>query len=99
MGITASSEINSSSEDNLSEVNLEELFNNCNNVEELIDIYYKHYPIEHYLNYPEFCVNKLMLDKKLLENIPNKDLRTREDIRDWCKNSKITYNEIIYVGW
>jgi len=74
--------------------------NSWNTIEEGIDYYYKNYPDKHYFTYPEFAVNKLGLNTKLLDNL-NKDVnkRTREDIRQWMINSKITYQELIYIGW
>jgi hypothetical protein len=71
-----------------------------NTIEEGIEYYYNNYPAKHYFVYPEFVVKKLGLDNKLLESL-NKDTskRTRENIRDWMKESKITYQELIYVGW
>lgn len=74
--------------------------NTWNNVEEGIEFYYKNYPDKHYFTYPEFAVNKLGLDKNLLNTL-NSDVkkRTREDIKNWMINSKMTYQDLIYVGW
>jgi hypothetical protein len=71
-----------------------------NNIEEGIEFYYKNYPDKYYLTYPEFAINKLGLEKNLLESL-NNDVkkRTREDIRNWMMDSKLTYQELIYVGW
>jgi len=85
--------------DNANKVNVSELIEDCDNVEGLIDIYYNHYPDKYYLNFPEFCVNKLKLDIALLHSLSPKSERTRDDIRDWCKRAKLTYDDIIYVGW
>lgn len=71
------------------------------NKEELVDYYYDKYPLKHYLTYPEFTVQKLNLNKNLLNNL-NQDVqkRTREDIRNWMTdNKKITYEDFIWVGW
>ena len=71
------------------------------NKEELVNCYYEEYPLKYYLTYPEFTVNKLNLNKKLLNSL-NQDVqkRTREDIRNWMTdNKKITYEDFIWVGW
>ena len=76
-----------------------ELIDNSTNVGQLIDIYYKHYETEYYLKYPEFATNKLGLDKKHLENLPKFDERTRENVKQWFIDSKITFEQIIFAGW
>ena len=70
------------------------------NIDDGIKYYYNYYPDKHYLSYPEFAVKKLGLNTNILNKL-NKDIskRSREDIRDWMINSKITYEELIYVGW
>lgn len=71
------------------------------NKEELVDCYYKEYPLKHYLTYPEYTINKLSLSKELLNGL-NEDVnkRTREDIKNWMiDNKKITYEDFIWVGW
>jgi len=79
--------------------------NEYKNVEELIEDYYKNYPNKYYLNYPEFTINKLSLDEKLLYRrdtpwgLNLKKKRTREDIRNWMSNLNLTMNSWIYVGW
>ena len=74
--------------------------NSWKNLEEAIEDYYLYHPIEYYLKFPEFAVKKLGLETNLLDTL-NKDInkRTREDIRQWMKDSKLTFQELIYVGW
>ena len=58
-----------------------------------------YYEDKYYLKYPEFATNKLGLDKKYLKNLPEIEKRTRDDVRQWFVDSKITYKEIIFSGW
>lgn len=72
-----------------------------NNKEELVEYYFKEYPLKHYLTYPEFTVKKLNLNKNLLNGLDNNvEKRSREDIRNWMtENDKITFEDFIWVGW
>jgi hypothetical protein len=88
----------SDSEDEIQN-NFSELIDNSTNVNQLIDIYYEYYDIKYYLKYPEFATNKLGLDKKHLENLPNFEERTRENVKQWFIDSKITFEQIIFTGW
>jgi len=72
--------------------------NDYSTLDDLIKYYYNHYPDKYYFNYPEFTVGKLKLDTILLKDLPPKN-RTREEIRDWMKSTKLTFSDWIYVGW
>ena len=75
------------------------LIDESNNLEQLIDIYYKYYDDKYYLKFPEFATNKLGLNTKYLETLPKIDKRTRENVKQWFIDSKITYQQIIFAGW
>lgn len=68
-------------------------------VESYIEYMYSEYPEKHYYNFPEFAVNKLDLETSYLEDLPEVSERTRENIRDWMINSKISLKDFIWVGW
>ena len=75
------------------------LIDESNNIEQLIDIYYKYYDDKYYLKFPEFATNKLRMNRKFVDNIPKLGERTREDVRKWFIDSKISYRDLIWIGW
>ena len=79
--------------------NAMKLIDESNNVDQLIDIYYKYYDDKYYLKFPEFATNKLRMNRKFVDNIPKLAERTREDVKQWFIDSKITYKQIIFAGW
>lgn len=90
----------SESEDEITESNnLSELIDKSDHLDQLIDIYYKYYDDVYYLKYPEFATNKVGLDKKYLDNLPNLESRTRDNVKKWFIDSKITFKQIIFAGW
>ena len=83
----------------INESDLSNLIEHSDNVKQLIDIYYKYYDDVYYLKYPEFATKKLGLDKKYLENLPKIENRTRDIVKQWFIDSKITFEQIIFAGW
>lgn len=72
--------------------------NNYNNIQGN-----RYYEDIYLLNYPEFTVQKLRIQNDrillLLNNLPIKEVRTREDVFKWMKDSELTVSDFGYVGW
>jgi len=75
------------------------LIDESSNVEQLIEIYYKYYDDKYYLKFPEFATNKLRMDRRYVDNMPKLGERKREDVRKWFIDSKISYRDLIWIGW
>ena len=61
--------------------------------------YYREYPEHYYLELPEFIVNKLNLSSRLLEELPSKNMRTRDIINNWMIRQDFNYEQILWIGW
>jgi len=59
--------------------------------------YYNDYPIEHYLKLPEYAVEKLELDRRVLDGLPQ--VRNREDIFNWMANQNFSLGDLEWIGW
>jgi|TARA_R110001632_G_scaffold8832_2_gene34925 hypothetical protein len=59
--------------------------------------YYNDYPQEHYLNLPELAVEKLGLDRRVLDDLPH--VRNREDIFNWMANQNFSLGDLEWLGW
>lgn len=61
------------------------------------------YEDRYLLDYPEFTVQKLRITDNrillLLNNLPAKEVRTRENVFKWMKDSELTVSDFEYVGW
>ena len=53
---------------------------------------------KHFLGYPEFCVRKLRLSKDLLNNLTEKENRSRENVINWMVSSGLTEDDFGYAG-
>lgn len=42
---------------------------------------------------------KMNIDKQSLQKLPPMELRNRDVITEWLKNSHLTYDDIMFVGW
>lgn len=72
----------------------------CKTVEEMIDMYYREYPLDAFQKFPEFAINKLGASQEYLKSLKKEPTnRTREDIRDWLLTVPFTMNHLLYVGW
>ena len=83
---------------NLSKEELDKL-SKMDNLNDIIDYYYYAYPNKYYMNYPEFAVAKLRLEPELLSSLPELQIRTREDIKNWMQQYHISLDDFLYVGW
>ena len=50
------------------------------------------------LRYPDFAVQKIHLDPKLLDKLPPKNERSREQVLEWMEKH-MDVDDITYVGW
>ena len=65
---------------------------------QLIEDYRNDYEDEHLMDYPEFSQKKLGLDPNVLQGLPAKEDRTREQVIDWMIIN-LSYDELCYAGW
>lgn len=66
---------------------------------DLVEYYYHVYPEKHYYGYPEFTIKKLGEDKNRLNDLPDKEKRSRKDIYNWMLKQNFSTDDWIYVGW
>lgn len=64
---------------------------------QLIQEYREDYEEEYLMGYPEFSVTKLGLSEEILNNLPEKNSRSREQVIDWMIRN-LTYDDLLYVG-
>ena len=64
----------------------------------LIENYRDDYESENLMNYPEFSQKKLNLDIDVLQILPAKEHRTREQVIDWMIIN-LSYDDLCYIGW
>lgn len=70
-----------------------------NDNEELIDYYFRLYPDQFYMLYPEYTVYKLNLSKSILNSLPLSDKRTRADVKQWMIESNLSLEQFVSVGF
>ena len=66
---------------------------------DLVEYYYHVYPEKHYYDYPEFTIKKLGEDKNRLNDLPDKEKRSRKDIYNWMLEQNFSIDDWLYVGW
>jgi hypothetical protein len=66
---------------------------------DLVEYYYHVYPEKHYYGYPEFAIKKLDEDKNRLNDLPDKEKRSRKDIYNWMLKQNFSIDYWLYVGW
>ena len=66
---------------------------------DLVEYYYHVYPEKHYYGYPEFAIKKLGEDKNRLNDLPDKEKRSRKDIYNWMLKQNFSIDDWLYVGW
>ena len=65
---------------------------------QLIQDFREDYEDEYLIGYPEFCVSKLQFSEDILNTLPEKNSRTREQVIRWMIRN-LSYNDLCYVGW
>ena len=60
-------------------------------------LYYREYPTDHYLTLPEFIVDKLNLNRDILNDLPL--VRNRESIFFWMLGQNFTQEQLLHIGW
>lgn len=66
---------------------------------DLVEYYYHVYPEKHYYDYPEFTISKLEEDKNRLNDLPDREKRSRKDIYNWMLKQNFSTDDWLYVGW
>ena len=66
---------------------------------DLVEYYYHVYPEKHYYDYPEFTIKKLEEDKNRLNDLPDREKRSRKDIYNWMLKQNFSTDDWLYVGW
>lgn len=79
-----------------------------NTFEDLVEKYNREYEWKYLKKFPELCQRKLSsgwgsdrfnnLPEDALEDLPEINLRTREQIIDWIR-SYMNFHSLNYVGW
>jgi hypothetical protein len=60
-------------------------------------LYYREYPLEHYLTLPEFIVDKLNLNRDILIDLPL--VRNKHHIFLWMMKQNFTQEQLLHIGW
>ena len=68
-------------------------------IEELIEYYFRLYPEQFYMQFPEYTVYKLNLSTTILNSLPSVDKRTRSDIKKWMTESNLSLEQFVSVGF